>query len=41
MQAADTQQFDLDAVRAKYQAERDKRVRADGNEQYKEGLVVK
>ena len=36
MQAADTQQFDLDAVRAKYQAERDKRVRADGNEQYKE-----
>ena len=36
MQAAETQQVDLDAVRAKYQAERDKRVRADGNEQYKE-----
>ena len=36
MQAAETQQVDLDTVRAKYQAERDKRVRADGNEQYKE-----
>lgn len=36
MQAAEKQEVDLEAVRAKYRAERDKRVRADGNEQYKE-----
>ena len=29
-------QVDLDAVRAKYRQERDKRVRVDGNEQYQE-----
>lgn len=29
-------QVDLDAVRAKYRAERDKRVRQDGNQQYQE-----
>ena len=28
--------FDPDALRAKYRAERDKRLRADGNEQYVE-----
>ena len=28
--------FDPDALRAKYQAERDKRIRSDGNEQYLE-----
>ena len=28
--------FDPEALRAKYRAERDKRVRADGNEQYVE-----
>lgn len=36
MQVAEKQEVDLEAVRAKYRAERDKRVRADGNEQYKE-----
>ena len=36
MQAAEKQEVDLEAVRAKYRAERDKRIRADGNEQYKE-----
>ena len=29
-------QLDLNAVREKYRAERDKRVRQDGNEQYQE-----
>ena len=28
------QQFDAEALRAKYNAERDKRLRADGNNQY-------
>ena len=28
--------FDPDALRAKYRAERDKRLRQDGNEQYQE-----
>ena len=28
--------FDPDALRLKYKAERDKRVRADGNDQYQE-----
>ena len=28
--------FDPDALRAKYQSERDKRIRSDGNEQYLE-----
>ena len=28
--------FDPDALRVKYRAERDKRLRADGNEQYQE-----
>ena len=28
--------FDPDALREKYRAERDKRIRADGNEQYQE-----
>ena len=36
MPAADTSQIDLSAVRAKYRAERDKRLRVDGNEQYEE-----
>jgi cyclohexanone monooxygenase len=36
MQAAETQKIDLEAVRAKYRTERDKRVRTDGNAQYKE-----
>ena len=36
MQNADPKSVDLKQVRAKYSAERDKRVRADGNEQYKE-----
>ena len=31
--------FDPDALRAKYQSERDKRVRTDGNEQYGGGPV--
>lgn len=34
--AADDLGFDPEALRAKYQAERDKRVRADGNAQYRE-----
>ncbi|MEY2468848.1 MAG: hypothetical protein QOF21_1546, partial [Actinomycetota bacterium] len=29
-------EFDPDALREKYRAERDKRLRADGNEQYQE-----
>jgi cyclohexanone monooxygenase len=33
---ASTLGFDPDALRAKYRAERDKRLRADGNEQYRE-----
>ncbi len=32
----DTQAFDPDALREKYRAERDKRIRPDGNEQYRE-----
>jgi len=34
--AKDELGFDPDALRAKYRAERDKRLRADGNEQYRE-----
>src|SRR5262245_500720 len=33
---AEAPQFDPDTLRAKYRAERDKRLRADGNEQYTE-----
>src|SRR5258708_24755641 len=33
---ADTHDFDPDALRAKYLAERDKRLRSDANEQYVE-----
>src|SRR3954453_16401953 len=32
----DTQAFDPDALREKYRAERDKRIRPDGNQQYRE-----
>jgi len=35
-QTSDTLGFDADALRAKYRAERDKRLRSDGNEQYQE-----
>jgi cyclohexanone monooxygenase len=33
---SETTDFDADALRAKYRAERDKRLRTDGNEQYRE-----
>ena len=36
MHSANASQIDLNAIRAKYRAERDKRLRDDGNEQYKE-----
>jgi cyclohexanone monooxygenase len=36
MPTGDVQEIDRDALRAKYRAERDKRLRPDGNEQYVE-----
>ena len=36
MRESDTRSFDPDALREKYRIERDKRIRADGNDQYVE-----
>ena len=36
MTAAENRGFDPNALRAKYDAERDKRLRSDANEQYRE-----